>query len=170
MPEEKERINHNSALHDLFMAILGCFAFLMLILTPYLIGEPAANYPFYKGPEIFPIIILSIMTISSLPAFYRLIILKEKEKRWYLDGKGFPILPLKILLTLILIFLIGFIYIGLELSCFLFFITAMYLIGCRLWWKLILYPTIYTTFILVLFKYMLDIYFPEPLIFSLWGG
>jgi len=170
MPEEKERMNQNSALHDLFMAILGGFAFLMLILIPYIIGEPAANYPFYKGPKIFPIIILSIMTLSSLPAYYRLLRVQDKEKRWYLDGKGFPLLPLKILLTLIIVFLIGFIYIGLELACFLFFIAAMYLIGYRLWWKLILYPTIYTLFILALFKYMLDIYFPEPLILSLWGG
>jgi len=170
MPEEKERMNQNSDLHDLFMAILGGFAFLMLILTPYVIGEPAANYPFYKGPEIFPIIILSIMTLSSLPAYYRLLRGKAKEKRWYLDGKGFPLLPLKILLTLIFVFLIGFIYIGLELACLLFFVTAMYLIGYRLWWKLFLYPVFYTLFILILFKYMLDIYFPEPMILSLWGG
>ncbi len=170
MSEEKIKINQKSAFHDLFMAILGAFALLMLILIPYEIGETAANYPFYKGPHIFPAIILSVMTLSSLPACYRLILKKEKDRRWYLDGKGFPLLPLKIFTTLIIIFLFGFIFIGIDLACFLFFIVAMYLIGYRKWWKLLLYSVIYTLFILILFKYSLDIYFPEPLIFSLWSS
>lgn len=170
MSDEKVKINRDSAFHDLFMATLGAFALLMLILTPYLIGEPAANYPFYKGPNIFPMIVLSVMAFSSLPAYFRLIRPKEKDKRWFLDGKGFPILPFKIFVSLIIIFLFGFIFIGIEMACFLFFITAMYLIGYRQWRKLLLYSAIYTLFIFILFKYMLDIYFPEPLIFSVWGG
>lgn len=170
MQEEKEMIKKDSALHDLFMTILGAFALIVVISLPYTIGEPAADYPFYKGPAIFPMIILSVMVFSSLPACFRLLTGSRDSKKWTLDGKGFPQLPLKIFVALIFIFLIGFIYIGLELASFLFFGVAMYLIGYRLWWKLLLYSALYTGFILVLFKYLLDIYFPDPILFSIIGG
>ena len=173
MTEEKNPHRHpvqNSAYHDLFMAILGGFAIFLLISIPISIEEPAADYPFYKGPSIFPIIILSVMSLSALPSFYRLIRKIKSRERWYLDGRGFPALPVKIFLLLVVVFLLGFIWIGLELACFLFFLAAMIVVGYRSWWKLCLYSLIYTVFIIVLFKYLLDIYFPEPLIYRLWGG
>lgn len=173
MTEKKSPHQHpaqKSSYHDLFMAILGGFAIFLLISIPISIEEPAADYPFYKGPAIFPIIILSVMCLSALPSFYRLLLKIKSREQWHLDGKGFPTLPVKIFLLLIVVFLSGFICIGLELACFLFFLVAMIFIGYRTWWKLILYPGLYTVFIVILFKYLLDIYFPEPLIYHLWGG
>jgi hypothetical protein len=166
--EKKGSINQESAYHDLFMAILGGLAFLLLISIPWSIDEPAAHYPFYKGPTIFPIIILSVMFLTSLPSYFRL--MKKNMKNWCLDGKGFPVLPAVILMLVVMIFMMGFICIGLEVACFLFFFTSMFFIGYRNWWKIFFYSMVYTLSIVILFKYLLAIYFPEPLIYYWWGG
>lgn len=166
--EKKESINQESAYHDLLMAILGGLALLLLTGMPWLIDEPAAHYPFYKGPTIFPMIILSVMFLSSIPSFFRLF--KKNGQNWQLDGKGFPVLPAKIFILVNSIFLIGFICIGLEAATFLFFFTGMVCVGYRDWWKIFLYSALYTLSLVILFKYLLAIYFPEPLIYYWWGG
>ena len=157
--------NSKSRVHDLFMSIIGIFAALLLFNLNNVIDTKGVTYPFYKGPEIFPIFVLSIMFIFSLPAIHRLLF-PPPDSNWYLDGKGIPYKPMMIFPLLAGFFLVGFIYIGLELSVFLFLFIALYILKQRSLFKLLVIPAIYTIVIVYLFKYALNIYFPTPLIFS----
>ena len=157
-----------SPIHDLFSAILGgCAAFLLATLKIQ-IDTTAVPYPFYKGPIIFPFIVLSIMVLSSLPAVYRLV-RRAANSSWYLDGKGGPSRPAITLVLLIVFFIFGLIAIGVEASVFLFLIISYYLLGYRSTKINLLLPLFYTAVIVLIFKYILSIWFPQPWIFGLFG-
>lgn len=157
-----------SRAHDLFCAILGGFAVFLLATFKMHIDTTAVPYPFYKGPAIFPLIVLSVMALSSLPAFYRLA-KPPPDASWNVDNRGWPHRPAIILLMLVLFFPIGIIWIGVEASVFLFLIISYYLLGYRNIRINLLVPLIYTAVIVLIFKHLLNIWFPEPLIFSLIG-
>lgn len=161
-------LNPKSRIHDLFSAILGgCAAFLLATLKVQ-IDTTAVPYPFYKGPTIFPLIVLSIMVLSSLPAVYRLL-RPGAISNWYLDGKGWPRRPAITLVLLISFFILGIIAIGVEASVFLFLIISYYLLGYRSVKVNLLLPLLYTTVLVLIFKYILTIWFPHPWIFSFFG-
>jgi len=165
---QQQKIKHTnskSRVHDLFMSIIGIFAALLLFNLKNVVDTKGATYPFYKGPTIFPILVLSIMFIFSLPAIRRLLF-PPPDSSWYLDGKGTPYKPMMIFPLLAGFFLVGFIYIGLELSVFFFLFIALYILKQRSLFKLLVIPAIYTIVIVYLFKYALNIYFPSPLIFN----
>lgn len=162
---EIKHANPKSRVHDLFMSIIGIFAALLLFNLNSAIDTKGATYPFYKGPKIFPIFVLSIMFIFSLPAMHRLLF-PPPDNSWYLDGKGTPYKPMMIFPLLAGFFLVGFIYIGLELSVFLFLFISLYMLKHRSLFKLLVIPAIYTIIIVYLFKYVLNIYFPTPLMFN----
>jgi hypothetical protein len=144
-------------------------AIILLATVKLHISEPAVDYPFYKGPLIFPVIALGIMAASSFSAFYRLI-KPAPDSSWQLDNMGPPIKPAVSLILLILFFLFGPVVIGVEASVLMFLIISYYLQGYRQIKIIFLIPIIYTTVIVVLFKYILQIWFPEPAIMSLLGG
>ena len=83
---------------------------------------------------------------------------------------GPPIKPAVCLVLLILFFLFGSVVIGVEASVLMFLIISYYLQGYREIKIIFLIPIIYTTVIVVLFKHILQIWFPEPAIMSLLGG
>jgi len=159
------QINPKSRVHDLFMAIIGIFALILLVTINYTIDTKGFPYPFYKGPKIFPIFVLLLMSIFSLPAIYRLLY-PRPDSSWYLDGKGIPYKPMMIFPLLTAFFMIGIIFIGLELSVFLFLFLSLYLLKNRSLFGLVIIPFIYTIIIIYLFKYVLNIYFPSPLLFN----
>ena len=162
---ETKQGNPKSRIHDLLMTIIGIFAALLLFNLNSAVDTKGATYPFYKGPKIFPIFVLSIMFIFSLPAIHRLLF-SLPDRSWYLDGKGIPYRPMMIFPLLAGFFLVGFIYIGLELSLFLFLFISLYMLKHRSLFKLLVIPAIYTIIIVYLFKYVLNIYFPTPLMFN----
>ncbi len=160
--------NSKSPIHDLFSAILGGCAVFLLATLKLQIDTTAVPYPFYKGPVIFPLIVLSLMFLSSLPAFYHLV-RPAAESSWYLDGKGWPRRPAITLVLLISFFILGIIAIGVELSVLLFLIISYYLLGYRSIKVNLLLPLLYTGVIVLIFKYILAIWFPRPWIFSFFG-
>lgn len=162
---EIKHANPKSRVHDLLMTIIGVFAAVLLFNLNSAIDTKGATYPFYKGPKIFPIFVLSIMFIFSLPAMRRLL-LPPPDNSWYLDGKGIPYRPMMVFPLLAGFFLVGFIYIGLELSVFLFLFISLYMLKHCSLFKLLVIPAIYTIIIVYLFKYVLNIYFPTPLMFN----
>jgi len=160
-----QHVNTKSRVHDLFMSLLGIFAALLLVTLNYAIDINGATYPFYKGPKIFPIFVLLIMFIFSLPAICRLLC-PHPDSSWYLDGKGIPYKPMMIFPLLAGFFLVGFVIIGLELSVFLFLFISFYILKRRSIFELFVIPLVYTIIIVYLFKYVLDIYFPTPSILN----
>jgi hypothetical protein len=157
----------DSRIHDLFGAFMGALAAGILISTPWQVDTTGPD-PFYKGPLIYPLLALGIMLLSSLPFAWRLSQSQDKAS-WMLDGAGFPIKPMCVLIFLIM-FLAGLVVIGLRISCMLFLGGSLYALGHRSLSVLVLIPIIVTGIIYMLFKFFLDIYFPSPLILDwLWN-
>ena len=109
------------------------------------------------------------MVLSCLPSFFRLI-KRPSDRDWILDGEGLPYRPVVILVFLISFFIFGITLIGVEASSFLFLLISCYYLGYRKAKIFILVPLIYTFVIVVIFKYILGIWFPQPWLFELiWG-
>jgi hypothetical protein len=161
--------NPDSCAHDLLSIILGMFAAFLLLTLRLQIAEPAVNYPFYKGPYIFPIIVLVVMVIASLPSLYHLI-RTSGHANWRLDGYGWPIKPAIVTFMLVLFFLFGISWIGMEISVFSFMVLSLLILGYRRLRVIVLFPLLYTLLMVVIFKYLLKIWFPEPSILNLFGA
>jgi len=147
--------------HDLLAAALGIFAAVTLASSPWNVDTEGPD-PFYKGPLIFPLLVLSIMVLCSLPAAVRLI--KTAGGDWWrLDGKGFPKKTLAVLIMLALS-LVGFKIIGLEVSALAFLIIALRLAGHHGFFRLVLIPIIVTGLLVLIFKHFLGVFFPTPLV------
>lgn len=159
-PKQPRRI------HDLFSAFLGSFAAVALITSPWNVDTEGPD-PFYKGPLIFPIIVLSMMILSSLPACFRLLSSPADRLR-RLDEEGWPKKTL-VVLGLLIAMLVGFNLIGLEISCWLFLTISLYYLGHRGIFKLMVLPLLMTGLIAVVFKHFLGVFFPTPLIME-WLG
>ena len=156
-----------SRFHYLFAAVLGAFAAVCLITSPWNVDTEGPD-PFYKGPLIFPIMVLSMMILASLPACKRLIF-PSHGSSWQLDGEGYPVKTL-IVLGLLIAMLGGLNLIGLEVSAFAFLSVSLYLLGHRGPLKLIVLPLVMTGLIVLIFKHFLDVYFPTSLVAEwLWG-
>jgi hypothetical protein len=161
--------NPDSRIHDLLSTLLGLFAGILLVTLKLHIEEPAADYPFYKGPKIFPILVLAVMVVSSLPSLVRLIRTYGRGS-WWLDGFGWPTKPAVVTLMLVVFFLFGLNWIGVEASVFFFMLLSFLFLGYRRFGVNVLYPLLYTVIIVVVFKYVLKIWFPEPLLLELFGA
>lgn len=156
-----------SKVHDLLSVVLGGLAAGVLISSPWQV-DTSGPYPFYKGALIFPLLVLSLMVLASLPAVCRLLS-PPAGASWRLDGAGAPSRPLMILGCLVA-YLIGLRLVGLEISALLFLAGSLYLLGHRSVLTLVGVPLIVTGVVAVIFKYLLQVYFPAPLLFDwLWG-
>jgi hypothetical protein len=152
---------------DLFSAFLGGFAALTLISSPWNVDTEGPD-PFYKGPLIFPVMVLSMMILASLPAWVRLLS-PPADSSWRLDGEGFPKKTL-VVLGLLIALLAGLGLIGLEVSSWLFLTITLYYLGHRGVLKLVVLPLVMTGLIVMVFKHFLGVFFPTPLIADwLWG-
>jgi hypothetical protein len=165
---DREGPNPKSRVHDLLTVVLGGGAAFLLATLKRQIDTTAVPYPFYKGPVIFPLIVLSVMVLSCLPAACRLL-RPRPDSSWYLDGKGWPRRPVIALVLLITFFVFGIPLIGVEASVLLFLILAYYGLGYRRMTINLWVPLLYTAVIVFIFKYVLSIWFPEPWIFTLLG-
>lgn len=153
-------VDPKSQIHDLVSGSIGMVGIGLLISTRWEV-DTSVPYPFYKGPLIFPLLILILMIVASLPSVWRLL-KSSGKKSWELDGQGIPIKPL-IIFSLLVLYGIGLVVFGLEISSYLFLITSLYYLGHRNLVRLFVVPLIYTTVIVFLFSYVLGIYFPKPL-------
>ena len=157
--------NNNSRIHDLAAACLGGTALILLCSLPWQIDTTGPE-PFFKGPLIYPLIVLSIMFLSSWPAFWRL--LKNKDKTWFLDGQGLPRNSVLVLMLLIGFFA-GFILIGIEISVWLFLTCGLYFLGHRKPLLICLLPILTAFGFYFVLKRLLQVYFPPPIILEVLG-
>ena len=150
-----------SRVHDLFSAFLGVFAAFSLITSPWNVDTEGPD-PFYKGPLIFPVMVLAMMILASLPAWLRLLS-PPADSTWRLDGEGYPKKTL-VVLGLLIATLGGLNLIGLEVSAWLFLSISLYYLGHRGVLKLMILPLVITGLIVLVFKHFLGVFFPTPLI------
>lgn len=150
-----------SRVHDLFSALLGSFAAFCLVTSPWNVDTEGPD-PFYKGPLIFPVLVLSMMILASLPACGRLLS-PPADSSWRLDGEGYPLKTL-VVLGLLIAALFGLNLIGLEVSAWLFLSISLHYLGHRGFMKLLVLPVVITGLIYLVFKHFLGVFFPTPLI------
>ena len=157
----KQKPKTHSRTHDLLSAFLGAFAGFCLITSPWNVDTEGPD-PFYKGPLIFPVMVLLMMILASLPSWVRLLS-PPANSSWRLDGEGYPKKTL-VVLGLLIATLVGLNLIGLEISAWLFLSISLYYLGHRGVLKLIVIPLVITGLIFLVFKHFLDVFFPTPLI------
>lgn len=163
----KQEPSEHSRVNDLFSAFLGAFAAFALITSPWNVDTEGPD-PFYKGPLIFPLMVLAMMVLASLPAWVRLVS-PPAGSSWHLDGKGFPQKTL-VVLALLVALLAGLGLVGLEVSAWLFLTITLYYLGHRGVFKLLILPLVMTSLIALIFKYFLGVFFPTPVVADwLWG-
>ena len=153
----------NSRTHDLLGSVLGIGALVLLIFSHWLVDTTGPD-PFYKGPLLFPLITLALILAGSVPSLVRLF--RPGEAGWYLDGLGRPVRAAKVLACLVL-FLAGLMLFGLEVSTLAFLAASLKLVGQDSRIKMVLVPVLVTVILAVIFKQMLGVWFPEPLVMSL---
>ena len=153
-----------SRVHDLFGALLGLFALVMLITISWQVDTTGPD-PFYKGPLIFPLMVLSIMITGSLPSAWRLI-KPAATASWFLDGEGIPYRTM-VVAGLLTLYPAGMLYLGLEISTGLFLFLGLKIVKQDSILKLTIIPIAITAIIYLLFKFFLDIWFPTPLLFEI---
>lgn len=161
--DNKNRFS-SSRVHDIFGALLGLFALAMLITIRWQIDTSGPD-PFYKGPMIFPLIILVIMLAGALPSFWRMI-RPSPGASWFLDGEGIPFKTMMIA-GLLAFYPAGMIYLGLEFSTWLFLMISLKIVKQDSRAKLIFIPIGISAAVYLMFKFFLDIWFPTPLLFEL---
>ncbi len=161
-----ETQEHHSRVHDLLAAVIGAFAGFSLITSPWNVDTEGPD-PFYKGPLVFPIIVLSMIVLASLPAWTRLLA-PPRESSWHLDGKGLSVKTL-VVLGLLIAMLAGLGVVGLEVSAWAFLSLSLYLLGHRGWFKLLVLPLTMTALIVLVFKHLLGVFFPTPVVVE-WLG
>ena len=157
----------HSRVHDLLAAVLGGVAALFLATSPWNVDTEGPD-PFYKGPLIFPLIVLTMMTLAAVPAWVRLLH-PPRESSWHLDGRGYALKTL-VVLGLLIAALVALDVVGLAASCLGFLVLSLYYLGERGWLRLVALPAVMTGLIVVLFKVVLDVFFPTPLIVDWLGG
>lgn len=161
------KVKQHTRIHDLFSAFLGIFAALCLLSSPWNVDTEGPD-PFYKGPLIFPIAVLSMMILASLPACRRLLRTAGRSS-WSPEGGSFPYKTL-VVLGLLIATLAGLNLVGLEISAFVFLVASQYCLGHRGPLKLLVLPLFMTGLIVLTFKHFLGVFFPTPLLAEwLWG-
>ncbi len=161
---DNENRHASSRVHDLFGSLLGVFALVMLITIKFQIDTSGPD-PFYKGPLIFPLIILSIMLAGSLPSIWAMI-KPHTNASWFLDGDGIPYRTM-VVAGLLAFYPLGLTYLGLEITTWTFLFTGLKIVKQDSTIKLVGIPIVITTVIYLVFKFFLDIWFPTPLLFEL---
>lgn len=157
--------NHSlSRVHDLFGALLGLFALVMLVTISWQIDTSGPD-PFYKGPMLFPLIVLFTILAGSLPSIWHMI-KPAAGSSWYFDGEGIPCRTM-VVAGLLAFYPIGLTYLGLEITTWLFLISGLKIVKQDSFVKLVTIPVGITIIIYLVFKFFLDIWFPTPLLFEL---
>lgn len=160
----KEEKFSKSRVHDLFGALLGLSALVMLLSITWLVDTTGPE-PFYKGPLLFPLIVLCIMVTGSLPSIWRMI-KPAQNSSWFLDGEGVPYITM-VVACLLALFPVGLNYLGLEITSCIFLILGLKIVKQDSLFKLIIIPILITAILYFMFKFFLDIWFPTPLLFEI---
>lgn len=152
--------------NDLLGVVLGGFCMLMLALAPWQI-DLDVPYPFYKGPLLMPLIALSLGVLASIPSCVRL------ARRCRSDGRRehfLPPLKTTLLFFCALLYPCAIFLAGLEAATLAILALLLFINGVRDWRLLLFVPAGVTLIFWLVFRCLLDVFFPEPFLFYLLLG
>ncbi len=149
---------------DVLAAFLGLFCAAMLIVSPWQI-DLDVPYPCYKGPLLMPLLVLSMGFLASLPSWFRLF----RNGRSGCCGISFSRKAL-CMLAVVACYPLCIKLTGLELSTVIILSAELFLAGQRNFKIIALVTAGVTVLFWIVFRQLLDVYFPEPLILSFFEG
>ncbi len=152
--------------HDLAACIFGLFFSAVILFTPWIV-QLKGNADFISGPLVFPLTTLSISLVACLPSMYRIIRYNAFSLNKVIDFIAVPSSSFVLFLILIA-FIPGLYFLGFELTVFILLTFSLAIYG---YMKYALPISLIITFaVWFIFRYLLDIFFPEAIIFTLWGN
>ncbi len=152
--------------HDTGLFLLGLFCLLLIIFNDRLIVVKGDRH-WSSGPLIFPLLTLGVCVLSSLPSAWRIISSHGFSPSAVLSFLKLKRSSAKMLLVL-LAFLPCLLLIGVSPTVFILLGIGLFMYGHKKS-ALIISGTV-TLVVWFVFVFLLDIYFPPPLINSLLGG
>lgn len=154
---------------DLLAAAIGLAALALLIGSPWLVDRDGPD-PFYKGPLIFPVLVLALTVAAALPAQIRILRggRRSLRDRLHLDGAGFPRQGAA-LFALMCLFPLAIGAVGLDIASALALLAGLKLTG-RGWVQSVAVAAVLTLVIHLAFVTALDIWFPQPWLFDMITG
>ncbi|WP_295813305.1 tripartite tricarboxylate transporter TctB family protein [uncultured Nitratireductor sp.] len=149
--------------HETLAAGVGLSAAVLFILSPWLVDRSGPD-PFYKGPLIFPMIVLAITALSAVPAVFRVLRLRA-VRPFHIDGHGFPGRA-AFLFILMCLYPPAIAAIGLVAATFMAVLIGLLIVYRRSWQSLAV-ATVMALLVHLAFKTFLDIWFPAPWLFEM---
>lgn len=160
---DEDRQRATAPAHDTFAAILGVLAAGLLAASPVLVDTSGPD-PFYKGPLIFPILTLGLITAAAIPAMVR-VVRRRGSGLFALDGAGFPIRG-AVLFLLACAFPTAIGAVGIVLASALFCALGLVVTG-RSWRDVVAVSLLLPLAIYAVFVLILDVWFPAPWLLDL---
>ena len=149
-----------AAAHDLVATLLGGAALVLLVASPWLVDRSGPD-PFYKGPLIFPMIVLGLAASGAAPAAWRLF-RPAGPRDWVVDGRGFPVRAAA-LFAVMCGFAVGILVVGLQAASFLGILAGLAVVGYRRPLRALAIALGLTLLIHLAFRTFLDIWFPATM-------
>ncbi len=157
--------------HDLLAAAIGLAALALLIGSPWLVDRDGPD-PFYKGPLIFPMLVLTLTFAASVPMFLRLArgpLRGPVRGLLHVDGGGFPRQGAG-LFGLMCLFPLAIGAVGLDVASVIVLLAGLKLTG-RGWVQSVIVAAVLSVVVHLAFVTALDIWFPKPWLFdTITGG
>lgn len=152
--------------HDALAAAIGCAALFLFALSPWLVDRSGPE-PFYKGPLIFPMMVLATIVAGAMPAIWRMV-LRPAAHPLRVDGDGFPVRG-AVLFLLMCFYPAAIAAVGLEVATFLALMLGLLVTG-RGFPQSTAIAAGLTALSWLAFKAFLDIWFPQPWLFDMIGA
>lgn len=165
-PEKSNKTESPLKSQDLGLFLLG-LACLGLVLGTNVLIKAKGDGPWTSGPLVFPLFMLGVCVLSSLPSAWRVFKYKAFSPSAVLNFLKPKASSFKLLLVLVS-FLPCLRLFGIELTSFCLLALSLRMFGHKK--SAFIIAGIVTLVVWFVFVRMLSIYFPEPVIFTLFGG
>lgn len=147
---------------NLALALIGLVALILLVASPWLVDRSGPD-PYYKGPLIYPQLVLAMIFVASLrPAI--------QAMRQPGGIHGLQLMPRRSLGVFVLMCAFPFMIaaVGLAPACFLAMAFGLITAG-QSWQRSLIIAIAGAAVLWLLFRGLLDIWFPQPWLLDMIG-
>ena len=152
--------------HGVLVVAIGIVTLVFFVLSPWLVDTSGPD-PFYKGPLMFPLMVLGMTALAALPSAIR-IVCSPTARSVHIDGHGFP-RRTAVLFVLMCLYPTGIAALGLQAATFLVVLCGLLIVRRSSLQSLII-ATGLTLAIHLIFRTFLNVWFPPPWIAMLAGN